>query len=216
MTNSEPREHWNQVYLSKPPSAVSWYQPEAKLSLELIRRAARDLSAPIIDVGGGASTLVDGLLDAGYSDVTVLDISGAALAIARERLGSRAARVKWIEADILEHPFQPGTYAVWHDRAVFHFLTSERDRLRYVAQVRAAARGNGHVIVASFAPEGPEKCSGLDVVRYSPESMHGEFGASFRLLDSVHETHVTPWGAEQAFVYCMCRVVPGADRDSGD
>lgn len=204
----EPREHWNQVYTSKSPTAVSWFQPHAKLSLELIRRAAPDPDSPIIDVGGGASTLVDGLLDAGYTDVTVLDISAAALALARDRLGQRADRVKWIEADILSVALPPAGFAVWHDRAVFHFLTEDADRERYVAQVRASVRDNGHVIVASFAPEGPEKCSGLDVIRYSPETMHGEFGSGFRLLDSVRETHVTPWGAEQAFVYCMCRVVP--------
>lgn len=214
MTNVEPREHWNQVYLSKSPSDVSWFQPQAKLSLELIRRAAPDVNSPIIDVGGGASTLVDGLLHAGYRDVTVLDISGAALALARARLGDRAAQVKWIEADVLSHPLPRAAYAVWHDRAVFHFLTDERDRIRYVAQVRAAVRDNGHVIVASFGPDGPEKCSGLDVMRYSPESMHGEFGGGFRLLDSVRETHVTPWGAEQAFVYCMCRMEPDAASDS--
>lgn len=211
----EPREHWNQVYTSKPPTAVSWFQPHAKLSLELIRRAAPDTDSPIIDVGGGASTLVDGLLDAGYTDVTVLDISAAALALARDRLGQRADRVKWIEADILSVALPPAGFAVWHDRAVFHFLTEDADRERYVAQVRASVRDNGHVIVASFAPEGPEKCSGLDVIRYSPETMHGEFGAGFRLLDSVRETHVTPWGAEQAFVYCMCRVVPDKGGPSG-
>ena len=208
MTNVKPREHWDQVYLSKSPADVSWFQPQAKLSLGLIRRAAPDLSAPIIDVGGGASTLVDGLLDAGYSDVTVLDISRAALALARERLGARAQSVKWIEADILAHPLPRSAYAVWHDRAVFHFLITEPDRHRYVAQVRASVRDDGHVIVASFAPDGPEKCSGLEVMRYSPESMHEEFGDGFRLLESVRETHVTPSGGKQAFVYCMCRVVP--------
>ena len=210
MSKIDAREHWNKVYSTKPPSGVSWFQPRATLSLELVQRAAPDRGSPIIDVGGGASTLVDGLLDAGYTDVTVLDISAAALERARDRLGAKGARVKWIEADILTHHLPESEYAVWHDRAVFHFLTEEQDRRRYVERVTSAVRPNGDVIVASFAPDGPEKCSGLDVIRYSPETMHDEFGREFRLLDSVRENHVTPWGAEQAFVYCMCRLMPAA------
>jgi SAM-dependent methyltransferase len=200
------REHWDHIYRSTAASDVSWYQPTPTVSLELIRRVAPDLDAPIIDVGGGASTLVDALLDAGYRDVTVLDLSGAALAVARERLGARAAQVTWLESDVLTAPLPAGGYAVWHDRAVFHFLTDPRDRERYVAKTREAVRPDGHVIVASFAPDGPTRCSGLDVVRYSPETMHAQFGAGFRLLDSVREEHHTPSGATQAFVYCLCRV----------
>jgi SAM-dependent methyltransferase len=199
-------EHWERIYRTKDPTQVSWYQPEPTLSLDLIRRVAPDRDAPLIDVGGGASMLVDGLLDAGYRRVTVLDLAPAALAIAQERIGARALRVTWTAGSILDAPLALQAYAVWHDRAVFHFLTDRQDRARYVAQARRAVRPNGHVIVASFSPEGPAKCSGLDVARYSPEGMHAEFGEGFRLLDSVHEDHRTPAGAAQAFVYCLCRV----------
>jgi SAM-dependent methyltransferase len=200
------REHWEDIYRSKAASEVSWYQPEAGVSLDLVRRVAPGLNARIIDVGGGASTLVDGLLDAGYGEVTVLDLAGSALAVAKQRLGERAAQVAWIESDVTTAPLRPAHYAVWHDRAVFHFLTNLEDRVRYVAQVRNAVRPGGHVIVASFAPEGPTRCSGLEVIRYSPDSMHAEFGEGFHLLDVVREEHRTPSGAAQAFVYCLCRV----------
>jgi ubiquinone/menaquinone biosynthesis C-methylase UbiE len=200
------KEHWEGIYRLKSPTEVSWYQPEARLSLELIRRVTPDLDAPIIDVGGGASTLVDGLLDSGYRNVTVLDLSEAALDNARQRLGARSERVTWIASDILEVTLPKGGYAIWHDRAVFHFLTNNEDRKRYVAQTSRAVREKGHVIVASFAPDGPQRCSGLEVVRYSPSTMHAEFGEGFQLLDSRREDHHTPGGATQAFVYCLCRV----------
>lgn len=199
------QEHWERIYRTKDPTQVSWYQPETRLSLDLILRVAPDLDAPIIDVGGGAATLVDGLLDAGYRNVTVLDFAPSALGLARGRLGSRAASVVWIAGDVLDVQLRASAYAVWHDRAVFHFLTDARARTRYVAQVRRAVRVNGHVIIASFGPDGPTRCSGLEVVRYSPEAMHSEFGAGFRLLESVREDHHTPSGATQAFVYCLCR-----------
>ena len=200
------RDHWERIYRTKDSTQVSWYQPEPRLSLDLIRRVAPDLDAPILDVGGGASTLVDGLLDAGYRDITVLDLAPAALAVARERLGARADVVTWIAADALTAPLPWSSYAVWHDRAVFHFLSDPQDRVRYVDQTRYAVQPGGHVIVASFGPDGPTRCSGLDVVRYSPDAMHGEFGAGFRLLNSVREDHHTPAGTTQAFVYCLCQV----------
>jgi SAM-dependent methyltransferase len=200
------REHWDRIYRSRAVSDVSWYQPEARLSLELVRGVAPDLDAPIIDVGGGASTLVDGLLDVGYRNVSVLDISAAALAVARERLGGRASEVRWIEADLLAGPLPAREYAVWHDRAVFHFLTDARERGAYVAKAREAVRPGGHVIVASFALDGPTRCSGLEVVRYSPDEMHAQFGPGFLLIDSVREEHHTPAGTTQAFIYCLCRV----------
>lgn len=202
----DAREHWERIYRAKSPTEVSWYQPEAGLSLELIRRVAPDRATPIIDVGGGASTFVDGLLDAGYQSVTVLDIAPASLAIAGKRLGERAAMVRWLVADALDVPLHDAAYGVWHDRAVFHFLTDSVHRERYVAQVRRAVRPGGYVIVASFSPEGPPTCSGLEVMRYSPESMHDEFGSGFRLLDNVQEDHHTPDGRVQSFVYCLCRV----------
>lgn len=208
----DPKEHWDRIYRANAPGEVSWYQPEARLSIELIGRVAPARSAPIIDVGGGASTLVDGLLEAGHDAVTVLDLSPAALAAARRRLAGRAARVRWVVADVLDAPLSAAAYAVWHDRAVFHFLTDPADRARYVAETRRAVRPGGHVIVASFAPEGPARCSGLEVARYTPEAMHAEFGAGFRLLDSVREDHQTPGGALQAFVYCLCRVEARRER----
>ena len=174
--------------------------------MSLIRRVAPDRSAAIIDVGGGASTLVDGLLVEGYSSVTVLDVSSAALAEAYERLGGDAARVTWLEANVLHAALPASAYDVWHDRAVFHFLTEAEDRGRYVEQVRRSVRLGGHVIVATFASDGPTKCSGLEVARYAPEELHGEFGSDFQLVDSAREEHHTPTGVVQPFIYCLCRV----------
>ena len=167
------QDHWERIYRTNDPKQVSWYQPEPQLSLDLIRRVVSDYEAPIIDVGGGASALVDGLLNAGYRNVTVLDLVPSALAIARRRLGSRAGRVEWLAGSVFDVRLHPSAYAVWHDRAVFHFLTDPADRARYVDQARRAVRPNGHVIVASFGPDGPTRCSGLDVVRYSPEARLG-------------------------------------------
>jgi SAM-dependent methyltransferase len=196
-------DHWERIYRTKDPTQVSWYQPEPRISLDLIRRVAPDPSAPIIDVGGGASTLVDGLLAAGYRHLTVLDFSPTALALARQRLGARSGLVTWLSADVRNVPLPAGGYAVWHDRAVFHFLADAEARAQYVGQARRAVRSGGYALVASFAPDGPTRCSGLDVVRYSPHTMHAEFGAGFRLLDHVREDHHTPSGAIQAFVYCL-------------
>ena len=205
----DPKAHWEHVYRDKPPTKVSWYQPHALRSLDLIRRVSPPPSGAIIDVGGGASTLVDDLLDAGYHDLTVLDLSATALAEARARLGARAGDVRWIEADILTAPLPRAGYSVWHDRAVFHFLTAPADRARYVRQVRSAVRSGGFVIVATFADDGPTRCSGLEVHRYSPEALHAEFGAPFQLIASEREEHVTPGGGRQAFIYCLCRVDGG-------
>ena len=202
----DPKAHWDNVYRSTPLTKVSWFQPHAIRSLDLIRRVCPTTCGPLIDVGGGTSTLVDDLLDAGYQDLTVLDISAVALEEARERLGGRAGLVRWLEADILNAPLRRAAYSVWHDRAVFHFLTEPHDRSRYVAKVREAVRPGGFVLVATFAQEGPPRCSGLEVARYSPETLHAEFGAGFRLLSSEHEEHVTPRGVHQAFIYCLCRM----------
>ncbi len=202
----DPKTHWDNIYQSKMATSVSWYQAEPAMSLDLIKRTAPDVSVPIIDVGGGASTLVDGLLAAGYRDLTVLDLAGSALAIARARVGSSGNHVQWMEANALTANLPPDHYGVWHDRAVFHFLTDRADRARYVEQAHRATRPGGHVIVASFAPDGPERCSGLEVVRYSPETMHAQFGASFTLMARASEDHHTPNGIVQRFVYCLCRV----------
>lgn len=208
----DPKAHWETVYRGKREDEVSWYQREPKFSLELIRRAAPSPDARIIDVGGGASTLVDALLAAAYSRLTVLDLSSAALLKAQQRLGAAAATVEWLEADVCSAPLPAAAFDVWHDRAVFHFLTAASDRAAYIAQVCKAVRPGGHVLVATFAEDGPTKCSGLSVARYSPEALHGEFGSAFQLVESVREQHVTPAGARQSFVYCLCRFVPQASR----
>lgn len=206
----DTKRYWEQIYETNAASAVSWFQPDARLSVELIREAVPNRAAAILDVGGGASTLVDGLLRDGYGSLTVLDLSLAALAQAGRRLDSVGAGVAWLEADILTVQLPAAAFDVWHDRAVFHFLTSPVDRCRYIDQVRHAVRPGGHVLIATFAADGPTRCSGLEVARYSPEELHGQFGTAFRLLRSVREDHVTPRGLHQAFTYCLCRYEPHA------
>jgi len=201
----QPKEHWEKVYETKPTDAVSWFQEHAEQSLRLIRETGVPLTASIIDVGGGASTLVDDLLDNGYQALTVLDLSGAALAAAQRRVGSRAQSVQWIEANITDARLAAHAYDVWHDRAVFHFLTSPADRHAYVEAVLRAVKPGGHVIVATFAEDGPTQCSGLPVMRYSAGELHAEFGSPFTLLRHEKEEHHTPSGNVQKFVYCYCR-----------
>lgn len=200
----QSKNHWEQVYATKPATEVSWYQPHATHSLDLIRGIGLAPDAAIIDVGGGASMLVDDLLAHGYRDLSVLDLSGEALAIARGRLGQRADTVQWIEADATSAGLPLRYFDVWHDRAVFHFLTDEADRRAYVTQVMLAVKPGGHVIVAAFAPDGPTQCSGLPVVQYDPDSLHGEFGPAFKLVGHDDESHVTPAGRVQHFIYCHC------------
>jgi SAM-dependent methyltransferase len=197
----DSKAHWNRVYRTNAPEHVSWYQPEPTVSLGLIRQAVPDTNAAIIDVGGGASTLVDGLVRAGYRRLTVLDLSRVALTAAQARLGAVAASVTWIEADVLQAPLGLHEFDLWHDRAVFHFLTDPRDRQRYIARVRDAVSPGGHVLIAAFAPDGPSRCSGLDVARYSTEALHAELGSGFRLVTSVREKHSTPSGMTQPFTY---------------
>jgi ubiquinone/menaquinone biosynthesis C-methylase UbiE len=201
----EIKIHWEHIYETKGPTRVSWYQEHAQLSLQLIQNTGIQKTAYIIDIGGGASTLADDLIVAGFQNISVLDVSGTALQVARQRLGARAEAVHWIEADITQVELPAQAYDLWHDRAVFHFLTQATDRQRYINTVRQAVRAGGHVIVATFAPDGPDHCSGLEVVRYDPESLHNEFGNDFTLLDRTHETHRTPFGTEQKFIYCCCR-----------
>ena len=204
--NADAKTHWDTVYRTKEPDAVSWYRPHLERSLALIKRAAPDPSASIIDIGGGESTLVDDLLAGGYRAITVLDISPAAIEVSKRRLGELAQHVSWLPADITKTKLPAERYDVWHDRAVFHFLTRPELRDAYVRQVRRSMKPGGHVIVATFGPEGPEKCSGLDVVRYDAESLHGEFGSRFRLVDHATELHQTPFGTTQQFLYCFCKV----------
>lgn len=200
----DPKAHWEGVYRRKAATEVSWYQPHAERSLALIRRITGGRPFRLIDVGGGASTLVDDLLDLPGSDLTVLDLSEAALDVARGRLGARAGRVRWIAGDVTAVPLPANAYDVWHDRAVLHFLTEPAQRAAYVAQVRHAVRPGGHVIVAAFGPEGPLQCSGLPVVRYAPGELHAQFGDAFELVEHETELHHTPADAVQPFVYCLC------------
>ncbi|MDQ5857284.1 MAG: class I SAM-dependent methyltransferase [Acidobacteriota bacterium] len=199
-------QHWDAVYTTKGSDQVSWFRPHLDRSLAFLDAANIGRDAGVIDVGGGASTLVDDLLDRGYSNVTVLDLSEAALQAARARLGERAERVKWICADVTDAHLPSHTYDFWHDRAVFHFLRDPAARSRYVDAVRASLKPGGHIVVATFGPHGPEKCSGLEVLRFTPEALHAEFGSAFARIASASETHVTPWGTEQEFVYCYCRL----------
>lgn len=202
----DSKGHWENVYTAKTPDSVSWFQPHAAKSLNLIRSLCIDKSANIIDVGGGASTLVDDLLNEGYAHLSVLDLSAAALSIARSRLGEAASQVKWLQADVTQLEIETHSVDVWHDRAVFHFLTTQMDRDRYVASVLKAVKPGGYVIVATFAEDGPEQCSGLPVRRYAANQLHSQFGAPFELLGHEKETHKTPFGTEQSFIYCYCRV----------
>ena len=201
----DTKNHWEHIYETKAPTQVSWYQEHAKNSLQYIQNTGVQTTGHIIDVGGGTSTLVDDLIEEGFQNITVLDVSGTALQLARQRLGTRAAIVSWIEADITQAELPQDIYDVWHDRAVFHFLTKAEDRQRYINTVRHSLRKGGHVIIATFALDGPEHCSGLEVVRYSPESLHSEFGEDFEVVNSARETHRTPFGTEQKFIYCYCR-----------
>jgi len=201
----QPKEHWDHVYAVKPTEGVSWFQEHAEQSLRLIRGTGIPLTASIIDVGGGASTLVDDLLQNGYSSLTVLDISATALAAAQKRLAEKSSAVHWIAANIIEAALPMHGYDVWHDRAVFHFLTSVQDRHAYVEAVLRAVKPGGHVIVATFAEDGPTLCSGLPVMRYRANELHAEFGAAFTLLQHEKEEHHTPFGTIQKFVYCYCR-----------
>ena len=202
----EPKSHWETIYRQKRPGEVSWYQPHLNVSLSLLANAGLSAGSRIIDVGGGASTLVDDLLARGVSDVTVLDISDHALAVSKARLGERADRVTWMEADIRRVPLPAASYDLWHDRAVFHFLTKAEDRRRYLATMREALKPGGHAILATFALQGPPRCSGLDVVRYSPATLYAEVGGDFRLIEALDEDHRTPANAVQQFLYCRFQV----------
>jgi ubiquinone/menaquinone biosynthesis C-methylase UbiE len=202
------KNHWESIYSEKAATDVSWYQREASLSIQLIQHVAPGKTHSILDVGGGASTLVDSLISLKYADITVLDIAANALANARSRLGSKSERVRWIAGDVLTIDLPDHSVDVWHDRAVFHFLLLPEDRQRYVAQVRRLVRPNGHVIIATFAEDGPTRCSGLPVARYDAAQLHGEFGDDFQLLNTIREEHLTPGGGRQRFRYCLCSFRP--------
>lgn len=200
------KNHWENVYTTKKSDEVSWFQPQASASLNFIRKLENNRDANIIDVGGGASTLVDDLLSLGYSNLKVLDISSAALEVAKSRLGENANIVEWIVEDVTRLNVPRHSIDVWHDRAVFHFLNDQKQRENYVKAVLNAVKPGGHVIVSTFSLEGPEKCSGLPVQRYDAESLHDQFGEPFTLLGHEYENHKTPFGTNQKFIYCYCRV----------
>ena len=202
----DKKSHWERLYGTKAPTEVSWFRPHLETSLALIERFARDHSASIIDVGCGESTLVDDLIGAGYVNVTVMDISRTAIEHSKKRVGSVSSRTVWLVADVTNAELSAHAYDVWHDRAVFHFLTEPEQRLAYVGQVAKTVKHGGHVIIATFGPEGPVKCSGLDAVRYDVDSLQAEFGPRFRLIESMTELHHTPFGTTQQFLYC-CFIV---------
>lgn len=199
------KRHWQSVYERKETARLGWYKPHLERSLEWIEVLGLVKDAPIIDVGGGASTLVDDLLERGFTSLTVLDISDHALRHARGRLGKRADDVEWLCGDVTDVELPENHFALWHDRAVFHFLTDADDRRLYLKRVRKALRLGGHVIIGTFAPDAPPKCSGLPVQRYTRESLTEEFGDAFELVADTRELHVTPGGVEQMYLYCRFR-----------
>ncbi len=210
MKPSDRREHWNRAWRETPEDRLSWRRPGEATSLALIGRTGVAFDDPVIDVGGGSGRLADALLDEGYRDVTILDVSAAALSLGRARLGPRATMVRWLDEDVTR--FDPArAYRLWHDRAVFHFLVDAADRQRYVAALRRALAAGGHAIIATFAIDGPERCSGLPVVRYDAQAMVDELGGGFALQETLDETHETPAGREQRFCWFRFEVAARDD-----
>jgi ubiquinone/menaquinone biosynthesis C-methylase UbiE len=207
MNDLSRRQHWEKVYATKGESEVSWFQQTPAPSLELIELAGAIQGSAIIDIGGGASRLVDNLVSRRCRDLTVLDLSAAALDSARSRIGDNADGVTWITADVTT--WEPSrTYDVWHDRAAFHFLTEPNDQQAYVARLRRALRVGGHAIIATFALDGPERCSGLMVSRYDANALAATLGGGFELIDARRHDHTTPWGAVQKFQFSTFRREP--------
>ena len=199
------QDHWDNVYTTKGENEVSWFQESPAPSLELMTIAGATLRSRVIDVGGGASRLADALLELGLQEVTVLDLSEAALAAAKSRLGTRAGQIEWIVADVTTWEPPLHAYDLWHDRAAFHFLTGESDQAAYVANLTKVLKLGGHAIIATFAPDGPERCSGLPIVRYDAETLARVLGAGFKLVESRRHAHRTPWGSEQRFQFSLFR-----------
>ena len=205
MTNQDNKAHWDQVYATKAVDTVSWFQTHPDDSLRFLQKTGVDLTAAIVDIGAGASTFVDDLLTQGYKNVTVLDIAEQALLATKARLGARAVKINWLVCDITKAEFKTQSIDVWHDRAVFHFLTSVEDRKAYINNMLHALKPNGHAIIATFAEDGPLKCSGLEIVRYSANSLQAELGESFTLTAIEKVSHYTPGGNLQQFNYCYFR-----------
>jgi ubiquinone/menaquinone biosynthesis C-methylase UbiE len=206
MESQDRQSHWQSVYIQKGESEVSWFQENPAPSLAMIEQTGAAPDRAIIDIGGGASRLVDHLVESGFRNVTVLDLSGAALEVAKARLGDRAAQVQWLVADVTIWEPQD-TYDIWHDRAAFHFLNREADRAAYVARLVRAVKVGGHAIIATFALDGPERCSGLPVVRYDAASLGKTLGDRFELVATRSDAHATPWGSEQSFQFSLFRRV---------
>lgn len=197
-------EHWQEVYGTKAPDSVSWFQASPTPSLAALDRLGGGPGSSLIDIGGGASTLVDALLALGWRDLAVLDIAGSAIDAVKTRLGDKAGQVEWIQADVTQ--WRPDrAYGIWHDRAAFHFLTGEEQRAGYRRALDAGTATGSHVILATFAPDGPEMCSGLPVRRYDSRALAAELGSDFDLLDHWREAHLTPWGSSQSFQWAMFR-----------
>lgn len=207
MKEMSTKAHWKNVYSKKAPGEVSWYRPHLERSLEFIRSCQLPPNARIVDVGGGASTLVDDLVNDGYRNVTVIDIASTALAAAQSRLGERSKSADWIVGDVTSTLLPERSVDFWHDRAVFHFLTQESTRTAYLTQVTRSVKPGGHVLVATFGLDGPEQCSGLPVIRYDADGIHAVFGDLFDKVGEASEQHKTPGGSVQSFVYCFCRKV---------
>jgi len=200
-------KHWEQTYSSNQTEALGWYTPHLQTSLSWIRELGLDANAPIIDVGGGASTLVDDLLEAGQRSITVLDISDKALSLARARLGEKAKLVKWLEGNITSLDLPAQYYELWHDRAVFHFLTEPEQQEKYRERLLNALKPDGHLIIGTFTTEAPPKCSGLPVQRYNQEQLENTLGDAFELMRHNKELHITPGGVEQMYLYCHFRKI---------
>jgi 2-polyprenyl-3-methyl-5-hydroxy-6-metoxy-1,4-benzoquinol methylase len=201
----DARSHWEQVHATKDPEQVSWFRPHLERSLEMIERAAPDRRASIVDVGAGQSTLVDDLLGLGYANITVLEISQTALDALKERVGQAGRAVRWICGDVRETVLPEASFDLWHDRAVFHFLTEAGQRRAYVERVMSALKPGGSLMVSTFGPSGPERCSGLATMRYDAATLGSEFGDRFRLVESSLDRHETPSGAVQPFLSCWYR-----------
>jgi len=195
--------HWESIWINKKSYQWSWQQPHLKKSLELIQKTGMGEDAQVIDVGGGASTLVDDLLERKFKNIMVVDISQEALSLSKSRLGLSANQVIWIQADITRVQLPPTSFDIWHDRAFFHFFTSRDDRKRYLQVLTTSLKQGGYAVIATFGLRGPEKCSGLPIVRYSPQSLLTELGPGFKLQENLEEDHLTPSGVRQHFIYCL-------------
>ena len=197
-------DHWDNIYSKKDIGSLSWYRPSLDISITYIRKSGIGFNGTVFDVGGGASTLPKHLIDDGYQNIWVNDISEEAIRVAKEKLGKKSESVIWKHGDITEIDLAPNSIDFWHDRAVFHFLTSELEVKKYIKQVERSVKSGGNILIGTFGLEGPEKCSGLEVRRYSSEQIHQTFGTRFQKIGQEMELHKTPWGSEQQFVYCYC------------